>query len=170
MPSVQIVLAFMGGLGLGSVLTAVVISRLGRARKRTDALRDADRKRYAELSALISEDVVGFLRSVGNGFERERLSPMLRFTEVWHGASHRFRDPQIDDARMAVLEAATRFLRYVGGETFDLGNGMQGAPPEWKSKDPQRYARVVRELGEHAATVIAARERLVTVARDRLRL
>jgi hypothetical protein len=170
MPSVQIILAFVGGLGLGSVLTAIVTSRLARAQKRADALREADRKRYAELTTLISEDVVDFLRHVGNGFEREGLAPLRRFAEAWHSASHRFHDALIDDPRKALLEAATRFLRYVGAETFDLGNGMQGAPPEWKSADPQRHARVVRELGEHADIVIAARERFVTVARARLPL
>lgn len=168
MPSSQITFALMGALGLGSILTAVVAYRRGLARKRAAALRDADRKRYAELAALISEDVADFLRNAGNGFMREGLAPLSRCAQVWQSASHRFHDKATDDARKALLEAATRFLRYVGAETFDLGNGMQGAPPQWKSADPQRHARVVRELGEHAQTVIAARERFVTVARERL--
>src|SRR5689334_16180912 len=52
MPSAQIVLAFMCGFGLGAILAAFVTYRLVRAGRRADALREADGKRYAELTTL----------------------------------------------------------------------------------------------------------------------
>ena len=133
---------------------------------------EADRKLFAEfLQALPSQTAIDFLKYLGGtmrAFPRDALHPFDRFFHEWRDAQHTFHDAALDKKRMAFFEAVKELLLFISNETFDVGDGLQGVPNEWRATDHKRYYRVIADLDRLGAKTLEAHQDFVRTAKLQL--
>jgi hypothetical protein len=174
MPSWETIATFLSGLGIGSILSALVTYRLARAAKVQDARLEADRVLYKLAAEAFSDRTIYFLRQLSTSFPADEILPLDRFLWEWARPEKRFHDRRLERARGELHAAVKNLLVYVGQETFPVGDRtkvrVQGIPHEWQTTDRKRYTRVAHELGERADEVVKAHAKFIEVARRRLHI
>lgn len=135
----------------------------------------ADKELFTRLlRTLPANGSIHFLREnnfAGFSFSWQRLSQLNDFVHEWDNVDHEFLDADLEAQRQALLDAANRFLAYLGSNTWPLASGDRSSvPQEWEDSEPQRFRETVGRIHELAEGVVSCHTDLVRNGRSKLKM
>lgn len=133
----------------------------------------ADVQRYLDLIAELPSDgaAMTWLRDwdAGGSFIRARLHPLEEFWRRWTAPERAFNTPRVQAAMVTMTKALGLFLGQVSVKTFPLKGDLQGVPPEWADRLPEKFEEAVAAINAHANATVAAHAEFIRVAKEELR-
>ena len=89
---------------------------------------------------------------------------------AWHDAERTFLDDDMEQLSTDLHNSYTSLQNYIGLNTWphDRREGLQGVPPEWKHRDPQRHMETIQTLEDLATKVVHAHQALLLEGRRRM--
>lgn len=128
---------------------------------------------YLDLIAELPSDgaAMTWLRDwdAGGSFIRARLHPLEEFWRRWTAPERAFNTPRVQAAMVTMTKALGLFLGQVSVKTFPLKGDLQGVPPEWADRLPEKFEEAVAAINAHANATVAAHAEFIRVAKEELR-
>lgn len=121
------------------------------------------------LSQLNPETVIPFLREhdFGGAFNSEYITPILRFSDGWHGADKAFQNKTVEAKHKAMVVSANRLVRSIAKYTYPIGDGRFSSVlhDDLRNKPRPEWVNIqAKKLNEAADEFITAYDAFLKVA------